>query len=228
MKKYSLQGHSPHRSEHLLFSKMQKLILAALLGAPMLAQAAPVNLVQNGSFETIVGGQSGLITLNANSDRLSGWQVGAQGAELRHNTVGQASDGKYFLELDVSKNSSVSQLLSTVAGQWYTLSFDYSNRAGTALNSNGLGWSVGNTLFMAPELAFNKTSGNVWSHVEWQWQATNNSTTLSFYALGKSDRLGSSLDNIAVTSAVPEPESLALAALGLFFVGLVSRRRKSA
>lgn len=55
--------------------------------------------------------------------------------------------------------------------------------------------------------AINKTSGNVWSHVEWQWQATNNSTTLSFHALGTSDRLGSSLDNIAVTSTVPAPVS---------------------
>ncbi|WP_124455006.1 DUF642 domain-containing protein [Paucibacter sp. KBW04] len=207
---------------------MQKLILAALLGAPMLAQAAPVNLVQNGSFETIAGGQSGVITLIANSSRLSGWQVGAQGAELRHNTVGQASDGKYFLELDVSKNSSVSQILNTVAGQWYTLSFDYSNRAGTAVNSNGLGWSVGGAMEIAPELAYNRSKGNVWSHIDWSWQATGSSTTLSFYGLGKSDGLGTSLDNIAVTSAVPEPESLALAALGLFFVGLVSRRRKSA
>jgi len=207
---------------------MKKLLLSTLLTAPLLAQAGPINLVQNGSFESISGSQSNYLALSGGSKRLSGWTLGQGGAELRSNYVGQASEGKYFLELDVSKNSSISQVLNTVAGQWYTLSFDYSNRLDTQVDSNGLAWSVGGGFEVAPQLAFNNSKGNVWSHHEWTWQASSDKTTLSFKALGKSDGYGSSLDNIAVTSAVPEPQSLALAALGLLFVGLLGRRRKSA
>ena len=210
---------------------MKKLLAAALLTAPLLALAGPVNLLTNGSFEATTQGTGSW----SRQSSLPGWVVATNKAELRNAVAGTASQGVNFVELDVDNNSLISQTIATVLGQWYELSFDYSNRAGVAVSSNGLGWSFAGANGLAPVLAYNASSNNQWSHFSVLVQATGSSSTLSLWATGTSDSLGSSLDNLALSRAadadlradVPEPQSLALLLAGLGGVVLVSRRRRA-
>jgi len=199
---------------------MNKIIAAALLAAPLMALAEPANLVVNGSFETTVVGNGSWTIVNS----LSGWTTGNGGVELRHNAVGTALDGQNFAELDTTGNSSISQNINTVAGQWYSLSFYYSNRIDVAQASNGLGWSFGAA--SGSTITPAQISGDhQWQLFTTQVLGTGAPMTLTFTALGNSDSLGTSLDKISV-SAVPEPQTYALMLAGLAAMGFVAKRRK--
>ena len=51
-------------------------------------------------------------------------------------------------------------------------------------------------------------------------------TKIWFQAAGKGDSLGTSLDNVSLTAAVPEPQTYALMLAGLGAMVLLSRRRQ--
>lgn len=193
----------------------------ALLACPLIASAGTVNLIQNGSFE------SNQVASWAKFNSLSGWTAGALGVELRNNVSGSALDGKNFVELDTTGNSWISQTFATVVGQTYTLSFAYAQRpdqkkpTSDGKSSNGLLWSAGNV----SSFLVGQDTNTAWTPVVSQFKATSSSTTLKFEAAGLSDSYGTSLDNISVTSAVPEPSSYALMLAGLGAMGLVARRR---
>lgn len=208
---------------------MTRQYLAALLlaSSPIWAGATTVtgpNLVQNGSFESYAVNDGGYATFGSSN----GWTTGQYGVEIRNNVAGTASDGVKYAELDTTRNSYISQSIYLAAGQTYLLSFDYSNRSGTSVSSNGLSWSLGSAGGAVAALAYNDTGNNVWSTFSTIVTATTTGwTTLKFSALGTSDSYGSSLDNISLaTAAVPEPASFALFLAGLGALGLASRRRK--
>ncbi len=194
----------------------------ATLALPFAAFAAGPELVTNGSFEAnalstgtyqIFGGTS-----------VSGW-IANDEIEIRNAVAGSAHDGNNYVELDANHNSSMVQTLATVADGAYTLSFWYSNRTGTPVASNGLSFDFGAGPMAAPTLAMNDTGGNVWNYFSTDFVAASNATRLTFAALGTGDTLGSSLDKISVTTAVPEPKSWALLLTGLAAVGWIGRRR---
>jgi hypothetical protein len=200
---------------------MRKLLLAALLTSPLLVSAAPVNLLLNGSFEDDAQG-TGSWSIYSN---LTGWSGGASGIELRDNVAGTAQDGSNYVELDTRSNSWLSQSFATVANAAYTLSFYYSNRTNTAVATNGISFGLGAGAVGAPTLAFNSSSDNQWHLVNYDFIATGASTTLTFAALGTSDSYGSSLDNVKVTAAIPEPQTYALMLAGIGAVWFMTRRR---
>jgi hypothetical protein len=214
---------------------LKRVITAAALSAAMSAFAAP-NLLIDGSFESAVlpDGDYGMYA----GTSLYGWNAVEGSIEVRRDIVGTAKDGDYFVELDSNSNSVMSQPFATVAGQAYTLSFWYSNRpASLAYNgvfpggvapasTNGLSYDVGSGAVDVPALVANITNDNVWTEYTTTFVATGDTTTLTFAATGTDDSFGSSLDDVSVTAAVPEPGMLAMMGAGLLgLIGLGRRRQ---
>lgn len=198
------------------------LLSALLLATPLLSQAdSASNLVVNGSFESVVINSSNRWDIFSN---ISGWTGGSAGIEVRNNAVGLARDGVNFVELDTTANSSMFQTVATQAGQRYTLSFFYADRIGNSQPSNGLDWSLDGSHWNAVSSG---TGGNShdWKQLQFDFNATG-ATTLYFRATGTSDQLGTSLDQVSITTAVPEPQSAALLLGGLAALGFLARRRR--
>ncbi|HET9644988.1 MAG TPA: PEP-CTERM sorting domain-containing protein [Burkholderiaceae bacterium] len=200
------------------------LIITALAAVPV---AASANLVVNGSFEAnqLPGGSWGVIS------SLTGW-TGDPNIELRNNVDGTAEDGKQFVELDTFGNSAMYQQITGAPGK-YTLSFWYSPRLGVGPGSNGLrvwfdGKHVTNLLTGDSGVGLNDNDWRLFSEdVDF-----DGSGQLRFAALGQSDGVGGSLDNVSLTPSllpvagdVPEPATLALTGAALVAVALARRRR---
>lgn len=195
------------------------LIALGLSAASLLAQAAPINLISNGSFESVSVANGSWATLGS----LAGWTVGPQQVELRNNVAGSAFAGLNFVELDTNRNSWISQTFTTVAGASYHLSFMWANRPdhrGAA--SNGISWQFGALSGVVGDNAV-----TAWTKFERDFVATDSSTTLRFAAMGSGDGMGTSLDAVSVTSKVPEPTSLALLAAAGVGALCLGRRRKA-
>ena len=193
-------------------------LVALLSGAN--AFAAPVELLVNGSFEA--DHQSAGTW--ANYSNLTGWTGGEHGIELRNNVAGVAAQGVNFVELDTNKNSNMFQSVQTVLGQHYTLTFQFENRPGVAISSQGLSVDWGGA-----EIAHvNNSLNGTWETRTYSLIGDGSAMKLKFIATGTSDSYGSSLDNVSLTTAVPEPETYAMLLAGLGLVGVVARRRKAA
>ena len=201
--------------------RFSSLAAAGLMAVGIAHASTGTELVTNGSFEAEAqtAGQYGLF------NSLTGWTATNQ-IEVRNNLVGQAQQGLNFVELDTTQNSAMSQALdSSYVGQ-AILSFWYSTRVNTGVDTNGLGFSLGGITGVTPVPA-NTSNGNEWNFFSTTVNLTGGSNNvLSFYALGTSDGVGTSLDNVSVT-AVPEPETYAMFLAGLAALGFMSRRRKS-
>lgn len=204
---------------------MSKNILRAALASITLAGAsaafaAPINLIDNGSFES-VSQANGTWKIYSS---LASWQVGKAGVEVRNNVSGSAFDGKNFVELDTTANSWISQTFDTIVGQTYKVSFFYSPRTGVAANSNDIVASINGLSMLTAGGSGLGQSGNVWNEYDFSFVALGDLSTLAFKAGGISNSYGGSLDNVTV-SAVPEPASWATMLAGLLGLGLISRRR---
>lgn len=209
-----------------------KLIAAAALTTQaLLLQASPVNLLTNGSFESLQFG--GSWTSRSNPNDVAGWSWSDGSSMEFWNTpfLGvTAVDGKKVAELNAHGGNgdySFYQDFETVTGQTYNYSFSYQARS-----DNNEQFHLGITRFyddIIPEL-FTQTDYN--DHVTGQWNLAQG----SFVAIGSmskigfwsDDRIGDTtgnlLDNVLITRSVPEPWSIALLALGL--IGLVVSRRR--
>ncbi|GAB7563211.1 hypothetical protein LG202_12500 [Methylobacillus methanolivorans] len=206
---------------------MNKLTMVAcgtLLAASSGVNAA--NIVVNGSFEadTISGAYEQLANVTGwYSDGLFEIQRGSDhGGWSAFNT---AYDGEQYLELNSTNLTSIWQDLSTTTGQLYNLSFAYSGRSDTpgGLNSALEVYWGGNQV-----VATSVTSHSGWVIYNFSnLVASNALTTLKFTSIEPQNApsYGSFLDGVVVT-AVPEPSTYGMLALGLGVMGLISRRKR--
>lgn len=200
---------------------MKKLLIAATLLAALGSAHAAANLVVDGSFEAQAQATG---TWNVYGT-LPGWStVSGSGIELRNHVAGNAFDGSNYVELDSYSNSAMAQTITTAAGSFYTLSFEYSARAGVGAASNGIEALWNGTSVASVTADGSSLSGNDWHLFSYSVRGTG-SDVLSFRAVGISDSLGGSLDAVAVT-AVPEPSTYAMMFAGLALIGFSLRSRR--
>lgn len=201
-------------------TKLIKSVAIAALLASGGAFAAPVELLLNGSFEA----NHQAAGTWANYANLTDWTGGPHGIELRNNVAGVAANGVNFVELDTNHNSSMTQTVQTKLGQQYTLSFQFQDRVGVATSSQGLAvdWG-GNEIDHV-----NNSLHGAWETRTYTLIGDGTAMNLKFIATGRDDSFGTSLDNVSLTTAVPEPETYAMLLAGLGLVGFAARRRKAA
>ena len=154
------------------------------------------NLVAGGSFETpTVTAHGGTWHQFAAGTAGIEWTVTGGPLELMRGILGGASDGAQHAELDSTGSVTISQALSTVAGRTYTVAFDYKARPGTGAHTNGL-----TATWNGADIAAGITLGNAWRTHTAQVVGTG-SDTLAFTDSGRSDGVGTFLDNVSVTPA---------------------------
>jgi hypothetical protein len=110
----------------------------------------------------------------------------------------------------------------------YLLSFWYSARPETTASTNGLsvlieGASGAPLLESIVRPAANPTTNHQWTLFSQSFMVTAPAVyTLSIFAIGRSDALGTSIDTVSV---VPEPGTVSLMLAGLGVVGFLAKRR---
>ncbi len=213
--------------------------LAATIGlasAGAHAQSSP-NLIQNGSFEdNTYKASSGYCYGSACG--LTGWTLseivngggvligaysGAWGNPSSLSDAASMVNGDFVVGLQASSGS-VSQTLDLSAGS-YELSWADANRSNYGFDQS---YRVS---FNGAQLGsdFSTVLGAGWqSHTLSFTVAQGVTGALRFQGLTTTDGT-SFIDNVSLvqTSAVPEPESLALALAGLVVVGQIARRRRA-
>jgi hypothetical protein len=191
---------------------MVVMVAAAALALAGVAKAGPVNLVDNGSFETgdftgwTQGGNTGSTAV------LSGAYYVYSGAE----------DGTYFAVLGpVGSDGTLDQSLATTVGDTYTLSFYL---ASVGDSPSDFSASLGGTTLYS---VIDPNSGGAYTQYVFGYTATSSSTDLNFTF--RDDPAFMALDNIAVTlgaPSVPESKTLAAGLLALPALGLWTLKRR--
>lgn len=219
-----------------------KLLVGAVLVSAGLAQAAPINLIENGSFE-----KPGIPTntasqfVNTDPSNPFAWITGANGVELRDNRnfpagyTHIAADGDQYIELAVegnvaNGNSSIWQEVFLKAGQEYTLSFAYSPRAPFGEDENEanvsfVDWSIN---LVADASSQSKDSAiNLWKYVTVKLIGTGDTERLTFAAAGSNGSYGMFFDDVSLT-ATPLPGAALLFGTSLAGFLAARKRRKAA
>jgi prepilin-type N-terminal cleavage/methylation domain-containing protein len=171
--------------------------------------AAPTgaNLVTNGDFENAPGAVANARTALAT---LPGWtRSGGSGAlfEVLNGVDGGAPQGVHMVEIDTTRNITMSQTVSTVAGQRYRLSFQVSPDTRRDQTSNGLQVLFGGTT--VADIRYDGTGSGVWwTTYTVDVVATGASSTLAFTGTGSSDGIGIDLDDVRLTALTDDPARL--------------------
>jgi hypothetical protein len=176
------------------------------------ATASASSIVVNGDF------QNGFADWQHNTSGVTNhpWEIDNNGPNLYAST---GCVGIECIEGNSTQEAWLSQVLHTVVGQTYTLSFDYSPEGGAP---NELEVDFGGDVVAQ---LINATDNIVL--YSYTVTATTNATELQF--LGRQDPSYNYLDNVSVSavaaSATPEPATLALFGTGLFGLVGVARRK---
>lgn len=203
------------------------MMTAALLASASLASAA--ELVTNGNFSTgnLDGWTPGL-TGTVIKETSAGYQSGAGGT----GNTGTGSFAAFGAGQTLS--GSISQILHTVAGQTYTVSFDWGAFGGQGGNAQTLNFSIGNVIsgfYTTTSERLTTALNAVLSPTGFTFKANSDSTLLTFWASGNTMNADMLLDNVSVQGPVQVPGPEAGAGLGALALGgmafWANRRRKA-
>ena len=197
----------------------RKLFAAAAVTAfTATSPAAWASLVTNGGFEADVISGTGYNYVPT----LTGWMgTGApNGFVLFDSTYHPVAGGAQALQLEFVGNY-IEQMLTTVVGQTYELSFDLASYLPP-------GVSILDVDFGSLSMSVPDAGGGAYTPHTLQFTATSSSTLLRFENAGGVPGVAgftyTHLDNISVTQ-VPEPGALAL--VGIALLGAAASRRRS-
>ena len=193
-----------------------------------LAPAAHATSVVNGNFETgpFGGAPSGFtvspgseITATLASDYVPCCGVTGSLAQLANHFAA-------FGGGNIANTSTLSQQLSTIAGQRYIIGFDFGVLGGGAqtIFANAFNTDGGQLLgSRSATQSANNNLGATFSRYTFDFVAAGTGTLLSFNVDPFTDNVDGILDN--VTAAVPEPASWAMMIVGFGLIGAALRRR---
>jgi uncharacterized repeat protein (TIGR01451 family) len=152
------------------------------------------NLLSNGSFE------SPTVTANGgqweNFAAVTGWTLLADGLELWNGLFGGANDGSQNAELDgnAAAATAISQVVATVVGNDYKLTYDFAARPNTNLATNELDVVI-DGLVVDTVTADGTGDGSIdWGTYTYEFTAATTSTLVEFRDAGTDDGYGTLLD----------------------------------
>ena len=204
-----------------------------IAGASSLSYA---QIVKNGSFEDPTVAPESFATL---SGGLTNWTIGGN-IDLIGN-YWAAQSGKQSVDLNGLVVGSLKQSVNLEAGQLYNLSFWASGNPDGPPDPKTFDVSIGSSLFETVSVAkpAGRSSMN-WTEFSYNFAVLSTgsydllfqSTSIGGAGIGgcggEGSCFGPALDNVAITTAIPEPEIYAMLGLGLGVLGWASRRRKPA
>jgi choice-of-anchor C domain-containing protein len=171
-----------------------------------------VNLIVNGSFENginVPGG--GFDTLYDGSPNMTGWSIDSGSIDRVHSGYWQSSNGNISLDMDGASPGAISQVIPTVAGQMYRVSFDM---AGNTAGAPGIKTMdvvaiemVALSLVGSYSASFD-TAGKSYTNMGWEaksfdFMASSASTKIKFSSTTNGTYYGPALDNVRVNCLTP-------------------------
>ncbi|WP_432377787.1 choice-of-anchor C family protein [Duganella sp. P38] len=196
---------------------------ALLLAMPM----AHANLIQNGGFETTSYSGSHFTDVNQGSTLIAPWNV--SGSVDLIKSYWTAAEGQYSIDLNGNGEGRISQSFSTVAGQAYTVSFWLAGNPDIGGQTKWLEAGIVGDGSHAYEFStvHRATYAMGWSEQRFSFVASGINSTLFFQGDARNGVGGAALDNIVVTTAVPEPSIYVMLLVGAGLMGLAARRGES-
>jgi hypothetical protein len=186
------------------YIRLGSLMAGAVIASSVSARA---NIVQDPGFES-AGGTAYVNAPSFLADNV--WQV-TQGTSFVLDSAPNAHSGNNSLAISADGTpSTISQTLTTQAGDDYDLSFFYESQTGPITIDFG---STG----------INLNSGDTgWTEATYTGLFAPTASTALSFTTSDGDVM---IDDVSVTPVVPEPASLGL--IGGVGIGIMTRRRKS-
>jgi choice-of-anchor C domain-containing protein len=172
------------------------------------------NLVQNGGFETpVVRPTPDPILIVQAGGSFGAWKVGGVNVDVIHSSYLKSAEGMQSIDISGTAAGSISQMLSTVPGQTYTLRFAFTGnpdylpeKPSPAIKQIKVLWEDR----LVDEPTFDTTGHDVtdpgWSYRTYSVTATSDSTELKFVSLTPGCT-GPLLDDVSVVASEPAPSS---------------------
>ena len=206
------------------------LVAAAVLSAVAGSAYAGTNLLVNGSFEAVDASASPFYIRSFSST--PGWTRFGDGVDLINNTYDQpglpvlvdASDGVNFLDMNQAGSAGgIYQTVGAAIGEQFHLSLD-----ATAWATNSLGGTIGYEIYdplsnsVLASGSFTDATGGSWATRTLDAAAISAPSGVRIQELA-TRHAGMGLDNVVLTTAVPEPGTDAFMVAGPAGIGAAMR-----